>query len=114
MSRRGTEVGGVRADMLFVGLTRPAMAFGVPYAVLLAAAVMTVEAFLLSGNLLALLISAPLYGLCRLACSAEPRYFELWADWAPRAIRQRLANSAYWSARSLGPFTAAPRPWVRP
>ncbi len=105
---------GVTADVLFVGLTRPAMALGVPYAVLLANGVLTVETFLLTRNLLALLICVPVHGLGRLATNTDPRFFEIWAAWAPSAIRHSLANRAHWRARSLGPWRAQAEPWVRP
>jgi type IV secretion system protein VirB3 len=110
---RADQTQGIVADTLFIGLTRPAMAFGVPYSALLATAVITVEAFLLSRNLLALLLCAPLLGLSRLVCASEPRYFELWAAWAPQAIGHYLANPRYWRAATLGPLGARQEPWVR-
>lgn len=114
MSARGSANTGVTSDVLFVGLTRPAMAFGVTYAALLANAVITVEAFLLSRNLLALLACAPIHGLCTLACRSDARFFELWADWARRSLVHRFANAAYFRSRTLSPLRSASEPWVRP
>lgn len=113
MSASSTGPGGVIADTLFVGLTRPALALGVPYAALLATAVVTVETFLLSRNLLALLVCLPIYGIARIATASDPRYFEVWADWAPRAARHWTANVAHWGGRSLGAVAAGATGWVR-
>lgn len=113
MSTRRTDDPGLIADPLFIGITRPAMAFGVPYAALLATAVLTVETFLLSRNLLTLLVCVPAYGICRLVTAADARYFELWADWVPRAVAHRMGNAAYWRAHSLAPLQVGGTPTVR-
>lgn len=105
-----TAAGGVTADPLFVGATRPAMALGVPYAALLANAFLTLELFLLTRNLLWLLIAAPLHGLAWLVCLAEPRAFELLAVWAQVRARAGFSSRHRWRAVSYGPFRAANRP----
>src|SRR5271169_3576637 len=68
---------GVIADPLFVGVTRPAMAFGVTYGAALANGMLTVELFLLTRNLLALLVCLPVHGILWILCAVEPRFFEL-------------------------------------
>ena len=72
---------GVTADPLFVGVTRPAMAFGVTYSALLVNAVVTVELFLLTRNLLWLLVCVPVHGVFWLLCLSEPRFFDLAVLW---------------------------------
>ena len=72
---------GVIADPLFVGVTRPPMRFGVTYAALLANLVVTLEAFLLTKNLLILLVAIPIHGVCALLCARDARYFELLLLW---------------------------------
>jgi type IV secretion system protein VirB3 len=114
MNDRSSRSVGLTADIVFVGLTRPAMAFGVPYAALLVNSVATIEAFLLSKNLLALLLFAPLHALARLASTTDPRFFELWTIWASRAVAHRLATASYWRARTLGAHRVDAQPWVRP
>jgi len=111
---RPTKAVGVTADVLFVGLTRPAMALGVPYAVLLANAVLTIETFLLTKNLLALLVFGPLHGVARLAAASDPRFFEIWTAWAVSNVRHHLATKTHWRARSLGPLRNNPDPGLRP
>lgn len=92
------------ADPLFVGATRPAMALGVPYAALLANAFLTLELFLVTRNLLWLLIALPLHGLAWLACLAEPRTFELLSVWAQVRARAGFRSRHPWRAVSYGAF----------
>jgi type IV secretion system protein VirB3 len=94
----------VTADPLFVGATRPAMACGVPYAALLANAFLTLELFLVTRNLLWLLIALPLHGLAWLVCLAEPRTFELLAVWGQVRARAGFRGRHRWRAISYGPF----------
>jgi type IV secretion system protein VirB3 len=104
------SVGGVTADPLFVGATRPAMALGVPYAALLANAFLTLELFLVTANLLWLLIALPLHGLAWLVCLAEPRAFELVAVWGRVRSRAGFRGRRRWRAVSYGAFRpSAPR-----
>ena len=72
---------GLMADPLFVGVTRPAMAFGVTYSALLVNGLITLELFLLTRNLLWLLLFVPLHALAWLLCQAEPRIFDLLLLW---------------------------------
>jgi len=108
---------GVTADPLFVGVTRPAMALGVPYAALLANAFLTLELFLVTRNLLWLLVAVPLHGLAWLVCLAEPRTFELLAVWAQVRARAGFGGRQPWRAVSYGAFRcrssarSAPLPW---
>jgi len=102
---------GVIADPLFLGITRPALALGVPYAALLANALFTMELFLATHNLLCLLVCLPLHGLAWLACLADPRYFDLVAVWAQVRVRSGRPGERPWRARSYGCLaTTARRP----
>lgn len=101
--------GGVIADPLFVGVTRPAMALGVPYAALLANAFLTMELFLVTRNLLWLLMAVPLHGLAWLVCLAEPRFFDLLGVWGQVRVRAGFGRGRRWRAVGYGPF----RPPVR-
>ena len=51
---------GLIADVLFVAVTRPPMRWGVTYSALLFNAVFTLEVFLLTKNLLTLLMAVPM------------------------------------------------------
>jgi len=101
---------GVIADPLFVGATRPAMALGVPYSALLVNAFVTLELFLVTRNLLWLLMAAPLHGLAWLVCLAEPRAFELLAVWGQIRARAGFRGRRPWNATGYGPFPARTDP----
>ena len=90
---------GVTADPLFVGVTRPAMAFGVTYSALLVNAVVTVELFLLTRNLLWLLACVPVHGLFWLLCLSEPRFFDLALLWGRTRGPGLFGNRRVWGAQ---------------
>ena len=96
--------GGVTADTLFLGVTRPAMAFGVTYSALLANAVVTVELFLLTRNLLWLLVAVPVHGLSWLLCLSEPRFFDLALLWGKTRGPGLFGNRAVWRAQGYSPL----------
>jgi type IV secretion system protein VirB3 len=54
---------GIHEDPLFAGVTRPAMAMGVTYSALLINGMTTVELFLLTKNLLWMLVCIPIHGI---------------------------------------------------
>jgi type IV secretion system protein VirB3 len=95
-------------DPLFVGVTRPPMRWGVTYAALLFNLVFTMEAFLLTQNLLVLGIALPIHGLSALLCARDARVFDLLLLWARTRVPALLANFRHWRASSLSPLTVAP------
>jgi len=64
-------------DPLFVAMTRPAMAFGVPLGGVLLNALGGLELFLLCHSLLILLLIPLIHLMQWRLCRAEPRIFEL-------------------------------------
>ena len=95
---------GLRIDPLFVGATRPPMRWGVTYAALLCNLVFTLEIFLLSKNLLTLLVSVPIHGICALLCARDARFFDLIALWGRTRLPAMLGNFAVWKASSYSPL----------
>ena len=95
----GARNSGVTADPLFVGVTRPAMAFGVTYSAMLVNAVVTVELFLLTRNLLWLLVCVPVHGVFWLLCLSEPRFFDLALLWGRTRGPGLLGNGRWWRAQ---------------
>jgi type IV secretion system protein VirB3 len=94
----GTENAGVTAEVLFVGATRPAMRWGVTYSALLVNLVVTLEAFLLTKNLLTLLLALPLHGICALLCARDARFFDLVLLWGRTRLPALLGNARLWRA----------------
>ena len=101
MSERNS---GLTADPLFVGVTRPPMRWGVTYAALLFNLVFTMEVFLLSKNLLTLLIALPVHGLSALLCARDARFFDLILLWGRTRLPAYLGNLRLWRASSYSPI----------
>ena len=95
---------GLRVEPLFVGATRPPMRWGVAYAALLFNLVFTMEAFLLTKNLLTLLLSVPIHGVCALLCARDPRFFDLVLLWGRTRMPALLGNLWVWKASSYSPL----------
>ena len=96
---------GLTADPLFVGATRPPMRWGVTYSALLVNGVVTMEIFLLTKNLLTLLLAAPIHGVCALLCARDARFFDLAILWGRTRIPALLANARFWRSSSYSPLT---------
>ena len=99
---------GFTSDPLFVGATRPPMRWGVTYAALIFNLVFTLELFLATRNLLALLLALPIHGVCVLLCAHDPRFFELLLLWARTRLPTLLGNGLYWKASSYSPLALGP------
>jgi type IV secretion system protein VirB3 len=91
---------GLTADPLFVGITRPPMRWGVTYSALLLNAVSTMEVFLLTKNLLTLLIALPIHGICALLCARDARFFDLLLLWGRTRMPAYFSNYRLWRASS--------------
>jgi type IV secretion system protein VirB3 len=96
---------GLSVDPLFVGATRPPMRWGVTYSALLFNMVFTMEAFLLTKNLLTLLLSAPIHGVCMLLCARDARFFDLVLLWARTRLPALFGNYRVWKASSYCSLT---------
>jgi type IV secretion system protein VirB3 len=101
----GGRNGGLVTDTLFVGMTRPAMLFGVTYSAMIVNLVLSVEAFVLTKHLAWLLAFVPLHGLFVLVCLYEPRFFDLLQLWGRTRGQALLAgNLHFWRASSRSPL----------
>jgi type IV secretion system protein VirB3 len=98
------QAAGLTTDPLFLGATRPPMRWGVTYSALLFNLVFTMEAFLLTKNLITLLVCAPIHGLCMLLCARDARYFDLLLVSARTRLPALCANLRYWRASSYSPL----------
>src|SRR5882672_8624578 len=95
---------GLAADPLFVGPTRPAMLWGATYTALMVNAMFTMELFLLTKNLLTLLIALPIHGVCALLCARDARFFDLLMLWARTRLPALAGNLRFWKASSYSPL----------
>ncbi len=101
----GTQNLGIQTDPLFAGVTRPAMAFGVTYSALLVNGITTIELFLLTKNLVWLLVCVPIHGMFWLVCTNEPRFFDLLFLWGRTRGPGILGNARFWRANSYSPLS---------
>jgi type IV secretion system protein VirB3 len=95
---------GLVADILFVGATRPPMRWGVTYTAILVNMVFTMETFLLTKNLLTLLLAAPIHGVCMLLCARDARFFDLIFLWGRTRGPAAMRNLRFWRASSYCPL----------
>lgn len=102
MSRSRNQ--GVVLDPLFVGATRPAMAWGVTYSALLINVITTAELFLLTKKIQWILVCVPMHAIFWLLCQSEPRFFDLLLLWAKTRGPGLLANGRFWRANSYSPL----------
>lgn len=107
----GGRNGGLTADVLFVAVTRPPMRWGVTFSALMFNLVFTMEAFLLTKNLLTLLIALPIHGVCALLCARDARFFDLILLWGRTRMPAYFANFLIWKASSYSPL-ALDRRWA--
>lgn len=99
---------GLTADPLFVGATRPPMRWGVTYSALLFNLVFTMEAFLLTKDLLTLLLALPIHGVSALLCARDARFFDLMLLWGRTKIPALLSNGRLWRAASYSALALDP------
>ena len=95
---------GLIADPLFVGVTRPPMRWGVTYSALLVNGMATIEAFLVTRNLLWLSICVPIHLVCYLVCLYDPRFFDLLLIWGRTRGPGWFASARFWKANSYSPL----------
>lgn len=95
---------GLTVEPLFVGVTRPPMRWGVAYEALLFNLVITMEIFVLTKNLLTLLIAIPIHGICALLCARDARFFHLVLLWTRTRLPAFLGTARLWRAASYSPL----------
>ena len=95
---------GLTADVLFVAVTRPPMRWGVTFSALMFNLVFTMEMFLMTRNLLMLLLSAPIHAVCMLFCARDARFFDLVLLAGRTRLPALLANLRHWKASSYSPL----------
>jgi type IV secretion system protein VirB3 len=105
----GQRNGGLTTEHLFVGATRPPMRWGVTYSALLFNMVFTMEVFLVTKDLLSLLLCVPIHALCLILCARDARFFDLIMLWGRTRLPALIASTSFWQATTYSPlalFTA--------
>lgn len=95
---------GLVADPLFVAITRPPMRWGVAYEAVLLNLVVTMQVFIMTKNLLVLLIAVPIHGLCALLCARDPRIFSLLLLAGRTRLLGFFTTLPLWGAASYSPL----------
>jgi type IV secretion system protein VirB3 len=95
---------GIKSDPLAVALTRPTTKWGVTYPALVLNMVVSVEALVMTHNLLWALICVPIHGISYLICLNDARTFELLLLWSRTKFSNLLQTNGYWSASSYSPL----------
>jgi type IV secretion system protein VirB3 len=95
---------GLTVDPLFVGATRPPMRWGVTYSALMFNLVFSMEVFVITKNLLTLLMALPIHGICMLLCVRDARFFDLLLLWARTRLPALCTTLRFWRAASYSPL----------
>jgi type IV secretion system protein VirB3 len=89
-------------DPVFLGLTRPAMLFGVTQSFFVINAMVCMIGFLGTGSFLPLFVGGPLlHGIGYIACARDARTFDIWFV---KARFLKCLNRVHWRANSYDPF----------
>lgn len=100
--KQGSRAQDVCTDPLFVGLTRPATMWGVPYTAFVAECMATTLLFLAVGNPFYLLLVVPIHGVFYLISSNDPGIFS--SLFMGLKTFGRCRNSRFWGAASFSPL----------
>ena len=100
----------VTVDPLFVGLTRPATIFGIPYEAFVVEFVLVAILFLAVGDIFYLLLIVPLHGVMYLVGGQNHAAFGSLMVWSK--TKGRCINTRFWGgAASFSPL--ASKKWVK-
>jgi type IV secretion system protein VirB3 len=88
-------------DPVFLGITRPAMIWCVPFRCFVLNGVLTTLVFLAWNDLRGFLLFLPIHGLAYLLCLRDPRIFDLL--FVRAAKTPPVPNAAFWKAKSYAP-----------
>lgn len=90
--------GKVASDPLFVGLTRPTMIFGVSVHYAMLNLMISVTIFIQKSSIYIILIAALVHLVGYLLCFKEPRFMEIYLNYAAKC--NQCPNKSYYGANS--------------
>jgi type IV secretion system protein VirB3 len=91
----------LQRDPVFTALTRPQMFAGVTYGYFVMNGIVTAELFLIFKSFWALAFALVAHVVGVVACTREPRFFDLWLTRLSRT--PRVANARRWGCNSYRP-----------
>lgn len=92
--------GVLRSDPLFVGLTRPAMIFGVSIKFAALNMIISMALFIQSNSIYNLLVAFVIHLIGYLICFKEPRFIELFLKRSSKC--SQCPNKSFYGANSYG------------
>lgn len=92
-------------DPLFVGLTRPATMFGIPYMAFVVEFMSLAIVFLAVGNPLLLLLGIPVHAVLYLISAHDPGAFAGMSAWLKTGAR--CTNRVFWGCVTFSPTKPA-------
>lgn len=96
--QRAINVVGLDRDLLFIGLTRPPMLFGVTYGLAITNVIVTAEAFLIFKSFCILLVAIIIHSASFMACLNDSRWFETYLIKVKHCPRNK--SYSYWGCNS--------------
>lgn len=99
----------VYTDPLFVGLTRPATMWGIPYIAFVVEFMATTLIFLAVGNPIHLALALPIHAVLYLISANDPGVFGSIFMWMKTI--GRCQNSRFWGGASFSPL--ATKKWAK-
>lgn len=92
----------VKADPLFVGLTRPPQLFGVSYTFFIVNGLLSMMLYIGTSNFKYIAMAVPIHFIGFYFCSKEPLFIEIFKVRADKC--SRCKNRFYHGANSYDPF----------
>ncbi len=90
--------GNLATDPLFVGLTRPSMIFGVSIQYVMLNTLISIILFIQDSSVYIILIAAGVHLIGYILCFKEPRFMELYLNYASKC--NQCSNKSYYGANS--------------
>lgn len=96
-------------DTLFVGMTRPATMWGIPYVAFIVEILATALIFLAVNDIFFLLIAFPIHATLYAISASDPGKFSSMALWLRTNARCR--NTRFWGSASFSPVSV--KKWIK-
>lgn len=96
-------------DTLFVGMTRPATMWGIPFVAFIVEILSTALVFLAVGDIIFIFIAVPIHATLYAISASDPGKFASLALWLN--TNGRCRNSSFWGSASFSPMSV--KKWIK-